>query len=135
MPTDSTKKLPTLERGVSKILKNCRRRLWMVPYKRHTSCSLQHHTLHRQTRIVAMSLSYHCCSNYIHPLVCDIITISDQKSKFRRYSAKYESYQTLATSYKSALRTWLLEEIVRSGKTISCRGCFRSEGTGGFSFL
>ena len=31
LPTDSTKKLPTLGRGVSKIRKNCRRYLWMVP--------------------------------------------------------------------------------------------------------
>ena len=29
--TDSTKKLSTWGRGVSKIQKNCRRRLWMVP--------------------------------------------------------------------------------------------------------
>ena len=34
-PTDSTKKLPTLRRGVSKIQKNCRRRLWMVPKELH----------------------------------------------------------------------------------------------------
>ena len=32
LPTDSTKKLPTWRRGVSKIRKNCRRHLWMVPY-------------------------------------------------------------------------------------------------------
>ena len=31
LPMDSTKKLPTWARGVSKIRKNCRRRLWMVP--------------------------------------------------------------------------------------------------------
>ena len=31
---DSTKNLPTWERGVSKIQKNCRRRLWMVPYEK-----------------------------------------------------------------------------------------------------
>ena len=33
LPTDSIKKLPTLGRGVSKIRKICRRRLWMVPNK------------------------------------------------------------------------------------------------------
>ena len=31
LPTDSTKKLPTWGMWVSKIRKNCRRRLWMVP--------------------------------------------------------------------------------------------------------
>ena len=31
MLTDSTKKLPTWERGCVKIRKNCKRRLWMVP--------------------------------------------------------------------------------------------------------
>ena len=32
LPTDSTKKLPTWGRGVSKIRKNCRRCLWTAPY-------------------------------------------------------------------------------------------------------
>ena len=31
--TDSTKNLPTWRRGVSKIRKKCRRRLWMVPHR------------------------------------------------------------------------------------------------------
>ena len=31
LPTDSTKKLPTWRKGVSKIQKNCRRCLWMIP--------------------------------------------------------------------------------------------------------
>ena len=31
LPMDSTKKLPTWGRGVSKIRKKYRRRLWMVP--------------------------------------------------------------------------------------------------------
>ena len=31
LPTDSTKKLPTWGKGVSKIQKICRRHLWMVP--------------------------------------------------------------------------------------------------------
>ena len=32
LPTDSTKKTADMGEGVSKIRKNCRRRLWMVPF-------------------------------------------------------------------------------------------------------
>ena len=32
LPTNSTTNLPTWGRGMSKIVKNCQQRLWMVPY-------------------------------------------------------------------------------------------------------
>ena len=35
LPTDSTKKTVIMGEGVSKIQKNCRRHLWMVPHGRN----------------------------------------------------------------------------------------------------